>query len=48
MFIFSQFSASVTSARKAFTPQHSNKISQVQIDQSPECVAIQTGAYVST
>ena len=47
MFIFSWFCASVTSALKAFTPQHSNKKTQVQIVQSLEHVATHTGAYGS-
>ena len=47
MFIFSQFCASVTSARKPFTLQHSNKITRVQTDQSLERVTIHTGACVS-
>ena len=46
MFILSPFCTSVTSASKPFTPQHSNKITQVQVDQSLELVVIHTGAYV--
>ena len=47
MFIFSQFCASVTPVHKPFTPQHSNKNTRVQIDQSLEHVTIHTGAYAS-
>ena len=46
MFIFSQFCTSVTTLHKPSMPQHSNKNILVQIDQSLECVAIHTGAYV--
>ena len=45
MFIFSQFCASVTSARKPFMHHHSNKITREQIDQSLEHAVIHTGTY---
>ena len=48
MFIFSHFCPSVTSASKAFKPQHSNKNILVQVDQSHDRGAIYTDVYVST
>ena len=49
MFIFSHFHTSLMSARKLFTPQHSNKNIHVEVDQSQDCVVIHThtDAYVS-